>query len=245
MWHTHCVLQPTLWQVMLPFRGDTRVGCANVGCHHSGSLYHLLRSVIMPHSTLLLPLESLNRSPSPPSGGTADTLPYAVPGGRFTHWMSCSIHGGRPHLTTRQRVERCSMLSLIGMRECSTLNRDAYAREPCLRRSLRALRLKADAVAWSSLRCVMSSCAQHLYTHLHSLSHRHPAPAAGRRTTPRPSLRSVVKSALVVPDVGRCGLASGSRPMLDGGQSATPHGTRSHTCRRLSFLCLLTSTLTC
>lgn len=114
-------------------------------------------------------------------------------------------------------------------------------REPCLRRSLRALRLKADAVAWSSLRCVMSSCAQHLYTHLHSLSHRHPAPAAGRRTTPRPSLRSVVKSALVVPDVGRCGLASGSRPMLDGGQSATPHGTRSHTCRRLSLLCLLTS----
>ena len=241
LWHTHCVLQPTLWQVMLPFRGDTRVGCANVGCHHSGSLYHLLRSVIMPHSTLLLPLESLNRSPSPPSGGTADTLPYAVPGGRFTHWMSCSIHGGRPHLTTRQRVERCSMLSLIGMRECSTLNRDAYAREPCLRRSLRALRLKADVVAWSSLRCVMSSCAQHLYTHLHSLSHRHPTPAAGRRTTPRPSLRSVVKSVLVVPDVGRCGLASGSRPMLDGCQSATPHGTRSHTCRRLSLLCLLTS----
>ena len=132
------------------------------------SLYHLPRYGITPHSTLILPLESLDYSPSPQSGGTADTLPIAVPGGRFTHWMSCSIHGGRPHVTTRQRVERCSMLSLIGMRECSTLNRDAYAREPCLRRSLRALRLKADAVAWSSLRCVMSSCAQHLYTHLHS-----------------------------------------------------------------------------
>lgn len=26
LWHTHCVLQPTLWQVMLPCRGDTRVG---------------------------------------------------------------------------------------------------------------------------------------------------------------------------------------------------------------------------
>ena len=35
LWHTHCVLQPTLWQVMLPFRGDTRVGCANVGCRHT------------------------------------------------------------------------------------------------------------------------------------------------------------------------------------------------------------------
>ena len=190
LWHTHCVLQPTLWQVMLPFRGDTRVGCANVGCHHSGSLYHLPRYGITPHSTLPLPLESLDCSPSPPSGGSPDTLPYAVPGGRFTHWMSCSIHGGRPHLTTRQRVERCSMLSLIGMRECSTLNRDAYAREPCLRRSLRALRLKADVVAWSSLRCVMSSCAQHLYTHLHSLSHRHHAPrqVAGLRHA-RHSLR--------------------------------------------------------
>ena len=60
-----------------------------------------------------------------------------------------------------------------------------------------------------------------------------------------PVIRSVVKSALVVPDVGRCGPASGSRPMLDGSQSATPHGTRSHTCRRLSLLCLLTSSLTC
>ena len=36
------------------------------------------------------------------------------------------------------------MLSLIGMRECSTLNRAACAREPCLRRSLRVLRLKAE-----------------------------------------------------------------------------------------------------
>ena len=114
----------------------------------------------MPHSTLPLPLESLDCSPSPQPGGTPDTLPYAVLGGRFTHWMSCSIHGGRPHVTTRLRVERCSMLSRIGMRECSTLNRDAYAREPCLRRSLRALRLKADAVAWSSLRNICT----HIFT---------------------------------------------------------------------------------
>lgn len=108
LWHTHCVLQPTLWQVMLPFHGDTRVGYANVGCHHSGSLYHLLRSVIMPHSNLPLPLESLDCSPSPPSGGTADTLPYAVPGGRFTHRLTGSIGGGSPHLSTRLRVERCA-----------------------------------------------------------------------------------------------------------------------------------------
>ena len=102
--------------------------------------------------------------------------------------MDVMLHSWRQTTrATRQRVERCSILSLIGMRECSTLNRDACAREPCLRRSLRALRLKADAVAWSSLRCVMLGCAQHLYTHLHSLSHRHPTPAAGRRTTPRPS----------------------------------------------------------
>ena len=226
---------------MLPFRGDTRVGCANVGCHHSGSLYHLPRSGITPHSTLPLPLESLYCSPSPQPCGSPDTLPYAVPGGRFTHWMSCSIHGGRPHVTTRQRVERCSMLSLIGMRECSTLNRDAYAREPCLRRSLCALRLKADAVAWSSLRCVMLGCAQHLYNTSSLLNAPTPRACSRSQDYAAPVIRSVVKSALVVPDVGRCGLAYGSRPMLDGGQSATPHGTRSHTCRRLSLLCLLTS----
>ena len=195
----------------------------------------------MPHSTLPLPLESLDCSPSPQPGGTPDTLPYAVLGGRFTHWMSCSIHGGRPHVTTRLRVERCSMLSRIGMRECSTLNRDAYAREPCLRRSLRALRLKADAVAWSSLRCVMLGCAQHLYNTSSLLNAPTPHACSRSQDYAAPVIRSVVKSALVVPDVGRCGLASGSRPMLDGGQSATPHGTRSHTCRRLSLLCLLRS----
>ena len=72
-----------------------------------------------------------------------------------------------------------------------------------------------------------------------------PRASADRRTTPRPSFAPPSKVLWSCLMWVVCGPASGSRPMLDSGQSATPHGTRSHTCRRLSLLCLLTSSLTC
>ena len=182
----------------LPFRTDTRDSCVAVGCRHGCATRRFAVPTPYTHSKLDNTSVSLSRS-----GGTLRTLHTPLDPRALALCGRQSSLVEAVHSVAVAMAKRCATSGTHSFRECTTLNRDAYAREPCLRRSLRALRLKADAVAWSSLRCVMSSCAQHLYTHLHSLSHRHPAPAAGRRTTPRPSLRSVVKSALVVPDVGR------------------------------------------
>lgn len=104
LWYTHCVLQTTLWQMMLPFRGDTRVGCANVGCHHSGSLYHLPRSGIYATFDLAPAIRELVQKSIATVGRFSRHTPLRCSWRTF-HSLDVMLHSWRQ--TTRDHSAAC------------------------------------------------------------------------------------------------------------------------------------------
>lgn len=143
----------------LPVRADIRVSCVAVGCRHGRATRCCAVPAPCPHSKLDNTSVSLPRG-----GGTLRTLHTPLDPRALALCGRQSSLVAAVHSVAVAMAKRCATSGThLFERVASTLNRDAYARELCLRRSLHALRLKADAVAWSSFRCVMLGCAQHLY----------------------------------------------------------------------------------